>query len=128
MEAHHRGHEDHEAEKARIATNGHYFRETPPQTKEPFQKITCVETWPESSFSRKTAMSENEISDLENQFPPLSGIAFASARERVLESGQSILESENGILFEVFPDGRKIAVKELTPPIPVAPGSIYDLR
>ncbi len=48
-------------------------------------------------------MSDQEIQNLENQFPPLSGSAFAAARERVLQSGQSVMQSENGIIYEVFP-------------------------
>ena len=52
----------------------------------------------------------------------MSGSVFASARKRVLESGQSVLQSEGGSIYEVFPDGRKQFVKAIEPPTRVASG------
>ena len=66
---------------------------------------------------------ENEIQRLENQFPAVSGQAFAAAREKVLASGQSVLQTENGFIFRVFPDGRKELVKQNDAPTPVTPGT-----
>ena len=66
---------------------------------------------------------ENEIERLENQFPALSGHAFAAAREQVLASGQSVLQTENGYIFRVFPDGRKELVKQIDAPVVVTPGT-----
>ena len=66
---------------------------------------------------------ENEIQRLENQFPAVSGQAFAAAREKVLASGQSVLQTENGFIFRVFPDGRKELVKQIDAPTPVTPGT-----
>ena len=54
--------------------------------------------------------------------------AFAAARDRVLASGQSVLQSEEGVIYRVFPDGRKERVKEIEPPTRVVPGRIYTLR
>jgi hypothetical protein len=71
---------------------------------------------------------EKEIEALENNFPAVSGSAFAAARERTLSAGHSILESENGGLYEVFPDGRRILVKKIASPKPVAPGSVITIR
>jgi hypothetical protein len=39
------------------------------------------------------------------------GSAFAEARARVLASGQSVLQSKDGVIHEAFPDGRGVAVK-----------------
>ena len=64
-----------------------------------------------------------EIDKLERQFPPASGVAFAAAREQVLASGQSVLQSEDGSMFEVFPDGHRHLVKTVEPPISVTIGS-----
>jgi len=72
-------------------------------------------------------MSEHDIDLLESQFPALSGPAFAEARERVLASGQSVLQSEGAFVYRVFPDGRKEVVKLIEPPIPVKPGTIYTI-
>lgn len=71
---------------------------------------------------------EEEIQKLENQFPPVSGSAFAAAREKVLASGQSVLQSEGGSIYRVFPDGRKELVKQIEPPTPVTPGTKLTIR
>jgi hypothetical protein len=71
---------------------------------------------------------ENEIQRLESEFPPISGQAFAAARERVLTSGQSVLQSENGCIYEVFPDGRKVLVKKIEPPTRVIRGAKFAIR
>ena len=71
---------------------------------------------------------ESEIQRLESQFPPVSGSAFAAAREQVLASGQSVLQTENGFLYEVFPDGRKVLVKQIEPTTAVTPGTKITIR
>jgi len=62
---------------------------------------------------------EKEIEALENLFPHLADAAFAEARERVLASGQSILQAHNGVIYRVFPDGSKRFVKRIDPPFRV---------
>jgi hypothetical protein len=71
---------------------------------------------------------ESEIQKLESLFPPVSGSAFAAAREQVLASGQSVLQSEGGSIYRVFPDGRKELVKQIEPPTMVAPGAKLTIR
>jgi hypothetical protein len=71
---------------------------------------------------------ENEIQKLESQFPPVSGSAFAAARDQVLASGQSVLQSEGGFIYRVFPDGRKERVKQIEPPTLVTPGTKLTIR
>jgi len=66
---------------------------------------------------------EKEIQKLESQFPPISGQAFATARAHVLASGQSVLQSESGSIYRVFPDGRKELVRRIEPPTVVTPGT-----
>jgi hypothetical protein len=61
-------------------------------------------------------MSDHDIQQLESRFPAVSGSAFAAARDAVLASGQSVLQSENGVIYEVFPDGRRVPVKKIEPP------------
>ena len=73
-------------------------------------------------------MSDDEIQELESQFPAVSGVAFAEARKRVLASGQSVMQSQDGVLYEVFPDGRQIVVKNIEPPVVVEPGTVFHLR
>jgi len=73
-------------------------------------------------------MSDQEIQTLENQFPAVSGAAFAAAREQVLKSGQSVLQSEQGVIYEVFPDGRRVEVKRIEPPIRFHSGRIFTIQ
>jgi len=73
-------------------------------------------------------MSDQDIQTLESQFPAISGSAFAAARERVLASGQSVLQSQDGVIYEFFPDGRKVTVKQIEPPVQVVSGKIFTIR
>ena len=73
-------------------------------------------------------MSDQDIQVLESQFPAISGQAFAAARQQVLASGQSVLQSEGKFVFRVFPDGRKEVMKEIEPPSPVKRGTKYTLK
>jgi hypothetical protein len=66
---------------------------------------------------------EKRIERLESQFPAVSGSAFAAARQRVLASGQSVLQSEQGCIYEVDPDGGRVIVKTIDPPTLVVSGS-----
>lgn len=71
---------------------------------------------------------ENHIEKLENQFPAASGPAFAAAREHALASGQSVMQSEGGAIYEIFPDGRRKLVKRIEPPIPDVCGRKVTIR
>jgi len=71
--------------------------------------------------------NESEIQKLESQFPPISGSAFATARQQVLDSGQSVLQSEAGVIYRVFPNGRKERVKQIEPPMPATPGTKFTI-
>ena len=73
-------------------------------------------------------MSDQDIQQLESQFPAVSGAAFAAAREKVLASGQSVLQSQDGVIYEVFPDGHRVMVKKIEPPTQVESGSIFIIR
>ena len=87
--------------------------------------------WKESWYKLlrvRFAMSDQDIQILESQFPAMSGSAFASARERVLASGHSVLQSQDGVIYEVFPNGSRVQVKQIEPPTAVVPGSVYHLR
>jgi hypothetical protein len=74
------------------------------------------------------AEQENNIDILENQFPACSGAAFVAAREFVLKSGQSVLESDNGVIYEVHPDGSRRRVKDIEPPTKVESGRKITIR
>jgi hypothetical protein len=71
---------------------------------------------------------EREIEKLESTFPAISAQAFAEARRRVLESGQSVLQTEGEFLVRVHPDGRKEVVKKVEPPVHTKIGTIITLE
>ncbi len=73
-------------------------------------------------------MADQDIQQLESQFPTLSGQVFADARQSVLASGQSVLQSEDGWVVRVYPDGHKERVKRIEPPTSVTTGTIYTIR
>jgi hypothetical protein len=71
---------------------------------------------------------EEKICEMENQFPPLSGIAFDTARKKTLEAGLNVLQSENGVIYEISPDGSRRRIKEIEPPTPVEFGLKINIR
>jgi hypothetical protein len=72
-------------------------------------------------------MSDQDIQKLEDQFPLVAGSAFVEARQEALAHGLSVLQSENGVIYEVFPDGRRREVKRVAPPVAVVSGSIITI-
>jgi hypothetical protein len=73
-------------------------------------------------------MADKDIEILENQFPPSSGIAFHEAFQQTLKSGLKVLQSEDGVIYEVSPDGSRRRVKEIEPPTQVISGSKITIR
>jgi len=75
-------------------------------------------------------MSDQEkiIQELESRFPTLSGVTFNAALKQTLASGQSVLQSDQGVIYEVFPDGTRRRVKEIEPPTLVEPGKKITIR
>jgi hypothetical protein len=73
-------------------------------------------------------MSDQDIQKLESQFPAVSGSVFAAAREQALAAGQSVLESKQGVIYEVFPNGNRRRVKEIAPPTQIALGYKVAIR
>lgn len=75
-------------------------------------------------------MTEPEyvIADLENEFPTLAGAAFTAARSDALASGQSVMQSENGVIYEVFPNGARRERKQIEPPTFIEVGTKVFIR
>lgn len=80
-----------------------------------------------SKFSFST-MSDQDIQELESQFPAVSGQAFAAARQQALDAGLSVLESRDGVIYEVSPDGQRKAVKQIEPLTFVEAGTKIEIR
>lgn len=71
---------------------------------------------------------ETQIEQLERQFASASGIAFAAARKQALASGLSVLQSENGVIYRVTPNGSKSEIKRIERPSVVKRGQKFRLK
>ncbi len=65
---------------------------------------------------------EKTIQHLEEHIPELAESAVVQAYWQALASGNSVLESENGVIYEIFPDGSRKIIKTIEPPFPVVIG------
>lgn len=72
--------------------------------------------------------SEKAMQFLEEHIPELAQSAVTQAYWQALASGSSVLQSENGAIYEVFPDGTRKLIKTTTPPTVVAIGETRVLR
>lgn len=71
---------------------------------------------------------EKVMLHLEEQIPALSRSAVTVAYLQTLASGDSVLETEQGAIYEVFPDGTRRLVKQIAAPTPVEPGRKLRIR
>lgn len=71
---------------------------------------------------KSIAIEEKEMEHLEKHIPELAETAVTQAYWQALAAGSSVLESENGVIYEVFPDGTRKALKTIEPPTSVAIG------
>lgn len=67
--------------------------------------------------------NEEALQYLEQHIPELAQSAVTQAYWASLAAGNSVMESVDGVIYEVFPDGSRREVKHIQPPIPVAAGS-----
>lgn len=72
--------------------------------------------------------SEKTMRFLEEHIPELAQSAVTQAYWQALASGSSVLESDNGAIYEVFPDGTRKLVKTTTPPSAVTVGETRVMR
>ena len=74
--------------------------------------------------TREQIMStpEQTLRFLEEHIPELAESAVTQAYWQALASGCSVLESDNGVIYEVFPDGTRRVVKSTQLSSAVTPG------
>ena len=82
-----------------------------------------VVNWLRYTDAERVVIHERCICEMESKFPLLAASAFAQAKQKVLGAGLSVLESEQGVLYEVFPDGTKLKIKDVPKPTAVVAGS-----
>ncbi len=75
-----------------------------------------------------TILQENVIDHLESQIPELSVAAVRVAYWQTLASGQSVLVSDAGAIYEVSPDGTRQLIKKIAPTTPVKMGTKVEIR
>jgi hypothetical protein len=80
--------------------------------------------------TREQIMStpEQTLRFLEEHIPELAESAVTQAYWQALASGCSVLESDNGVIYEVFPDGTRQVIKSTQPSSAVTPGEKRVLR
>ncbi|MEI8017120.1 MAG: hypothetical protein WCH39_02920 [Schlesneria sp.] len=71
---------------------------------------------------------ETLIEQLELSFLAASGSAFLNAYQQAVVAGLSVVVSEEGKIFEIFPDGQRKLLKEIEPPSPSQPGQRYTIQ
>lgn len=57
----------------------------------------------------------------------IAKLAFTNARNKALESNLSVVEVHNGVLYEVFPDGKRVEIKKVLQPIDVKKNDIINI-
>lgn len=67
--------------------------------------------------------SEEAMTFLEGHIPELAESALTQAYWQSLAAGNSVMESVDGVVYEMFPDGTRRMVKSIPPPVPVMPGA-----
>ncbi len=76
-------------------------------------------------------MNENapptDIDSLEAAFPIASGVAFSQARSEALKAGLSVMQSENGSIYQIFPDGTRKLLKQIPPATKLPAGTKFKL-
>ena len=71
---------------------------------------------------------EKTLQHVEKGIPALVQSAGTQAYWRTLAAGHAVLESEDGVIYEVAPGGSRRVVKHIAPATPVPPGTRRELR
>ena len=66
--------------------------------------------------------NEQSMQFLEDHIPDLADAAFTQAYWQALATGSSVLKVEQGKIVEVFPDGSRKLIKQISATIPVTLG------
>lgn len=72
-----------------------------------------------------TPLNDQQLEQLERNFPAASGAAFSIARNQAVHAGLSVMVSVGDAIFEVFPDGQRKWIKSIAPPSPAKPGQKF---
>ena len=73
-------------------------------------------------------VNEETMRFLEEHIPEMADSAAKLAYWQALTSGSSVLECEDGVLYERFPNGERKIRKQLKPPTRVTIGQKFIIR
>ncbi|MEO6677811.1 MAG: hypothetical protein ABIO21_10580 [Pseudomonas sp.] len=73
-------------------------------------------------------MQEKTLSYLESHIPEMAASAVTQAYWQALASGNTVLESLDGALYEISPDGTRKKLKNIAAPTTVVLGEKRRLR
>lgn len=122
---------DRKPRDARVATR------TPKQTFIEPSKVICWSLQPRGSVPFAMPEPDSYQINIPSRGPndephfrviPKYIYVLEDARERALESGLSVLESEDGVIYEVFPDGSRKRVKDVEAPTKAIVGQKITIR
>ena len=71
---------------------------------------------------------EKVIDYLESQIPALAAAAGTLAYYQALSRGESVLVADQGVIYEVFPDGSRQFIKQIDPPTPMTKGKKVKIK
>ncbi len=71
---------------------------------------------------------EKTLCYLESHIPEMAASAVTQAYWQALASGNAVLESENGALYEISPDGSRKKLKNIAAPTTVVRGEKRRLK
>ncbi|MCY1441244.1 hypothetical protein D9M71_575510 [compost metagenome] len=77
--------------------------------------------------SRRKALSEKDIRELEAQIPPMASLATKLAYERAKSSGKTVVLSKDGLIVAEFADGTEQIVCTSKPRRKVKAGVVFKV-
>jgi hypothetical protein len=72
-------------------------------------------------------VDEQRMDLLEASFPAASGAAFSGAYAKAVRAGLTVVVSEQGQIYEVYPNGQRRLLKSIAPPSPAQPGQKFTI-
>jgi len=76
----------------------------------------------------KSVAHSDEGDMVNSRIEKLAREAFGQAYEEALASKDGVIAVEDGVLYQVFQDGRKEKIKDIPPKIKLKPNKVYTLR
>lgn len=73
------------------------------------------------------AIDEKALREQEEAFPHDADRAFRAARQRALDAGGAVTETQGDAIYRVYPDGRREFVKHIDPPLRYKTGTVFRI-